>query len=240
MSTFWSALTLDIEHIVIDGASVDNTTDIIKNYNNLISKWISEEDKGIYDAMNKGLSIASGDVVGFLNADDIFFDNHVLEKVASVFSDPSVDCCYGDLVYVDLQNMERVVRYWKSCEYRYGLFGRGWCPPHPTFYARKKVFEKYGGFDLGYEMGNDVELMMRFLAHYKIKVKYIPEILIRMRMGGESNKNIFNIIKQNFEIIRAIKKNNLRVSLFMFSTCKLFSRLRQFYNSPKKTEAIDE
>jgi glycosyltransferase involved in cell wall biosynthesis len=228
----------DLEYIIIDGASTDGTVevikDIVKRYPERDIKFISEKDNGIYDAMNKGIGLATGDVIGLLNSDDVYADNLILKKVASVFADPLIDSCYADLVYVDKFDLNKVVRYWKSCDYQDGLFSKGWAPPHPTFFVRRKVYEKHGVFDLDYELAADFELMMRFLGKYKIPSIYTPNVLVNMRLGGATNKNIKNIIKQNLEICRAGKKNNVQISPFSLMFKKSLNRITQFLSKPAK------
>ncbi|MFQ5469000.1 MAG: glycosyltransferase family 2 protein [Gammaproteobacteria bacterium] len=217
----------DIEHIIVDGCSTDGTLEIIEKCIDKQTRLISEPDEGIYDAMNKGLSLASGDVVGFLNADDFYPNESVLGDVAKVFLNENIDACYGDLVYVSNQNPTKIVRYWKSSSFSIGLFRKGWCPPHPTFFVRSLIYKKYGGFDLKYKMGNDVELMMRFMERYKIKSIYLSKVLVKMRMGGVSNKSIKNIVKQNIEILQAAENNNISMSPFSFLYNKIKSRIAQ-------------
>ena len=221
----------DIEHIVVDGVSTDGTMDVVRRHREKIAKLVSEPDEGIFDAMNKGIRLATGEVIAFLNADDIYADNAVLEQVALAFSDPSVGACYADLVYVDPVNLNKVVRFWKSQDYKPGLFQRGWVPAHPTFFARKKVYDEYGGFDVAYRLAADFELMLRFLEKFKVKPVYIPRIFVKMRTGGASNNSIRNIIRQNMDIYRACKKNSVSVSPF-FAFTKIFSKLSQFYSRP--------
>jgi len=217
----------NIEYILIDGASTDGTVNIIKQYIGRISKWISEEDSGIYDAMNKGINIASGDIVGFLNSDDIYADTDILELVAEAFQNSDIDSCYGDLVYVSKDDTNKIIRNWKSCELDYKLFKDGWHPPHPTFFVKKSVYEKYGTFDTKYKIGADYALMLKFLVKHKIRVKYIPEVLVKMRVGGSSNKNLFNILRANLECYRAWREYDLKISpLFIFR--KPFSKLFQY------------
>ena len=222
----------DIEYVIVDGASTDGTVklirDVIEKHPERSIKFVSEKDDGIYDAMNKGIGLATGDVVGLLNSDDVSADNLVLKKVAGVFADPSVDSCYADLVYVDKFDLNKVVRYWKSCDYQDGLFSKGWAPPHPTFFVRRKVYEKYGMFDLSYSMGNDVDLMMRFLNKYKLKSVYIPDVFVKMRLGGVSNKHFLNIVRQNMELFRAGKKNDIKIFLPVFMFSKIIARISQY------------
>jgi glycosyltransferase involved in cell wall biosynthesis len=220
-----------IEHIIIDGASTDGTLDIVRRHREKFAAFRSEPDRGMYDAMNKGLSMATGDIIGFLNADDAYVDNTILKQVAELFSDDTVDACYADLIYVDKDNPEKVVRYWRSRPYESGLFERGWMPAHPTFFVRRGVYEKYGGYDLDYRLQSDFELTMRFMAINNIRSIYSPKIFVRMRMGGESNKNLANIVKGNLEAFRACRKHGLKIGPF-FVVKKLLSRLPQFFRRP--------
>jgi glycosyltransferase involved in cell wall biosynthesis len=222
----------DIEHIVIDGGSTDGTADIIKNCGNKISRWVSEPDRGIYDAMNKGLAMASGEVIGFLNADDVYAAADVLGVMAAAMGDPDIDACYSDLVYVDRHDFNKVVRYWRSRPLEPGLFQGGWVPAHPTFFVRKKIYDQYGGFDLQYKLAADFELMARFLEFHKIRAVYIPRILVKMRAGGATNRSIANIVKQNFEIVRACRKNGIGISLLSFLMRKFRARVHQFSLKP--------
>lgn len=220
----------NIEHIIVDGGSSDATMEIVQSSPS-VSIFISEPDKGIYDAMNKGIKLATGDVVGILNSDDFYVDNAVLTQVAKVFANKEVDACYADLVYVDQQDTNKIVRYWKSRNFVPGLFKRGWMPAHPTFFVRRDLYEELGGFDLGYKFQADFELTMRFLEIYRVKSVYIPKIFIKMRVGGVSNNSVFNIIKGNIEAYKACKKNHLSISLF-FNIKKIASRIPQFFVRP--------
>ena len=217
----------DIEHLVIDGDSKDSTLEIVRRHENPQIRLISEPDKGIYDAMNKGLTLASGEVVGFLNSDDFYADAASLSKIANAFQDPAVDACYADLVYVTQDN-SRVVRYWKSKPFTPGDFAKGWCPAHPTFYVRKSVIERLGVFDQSYKMGVDVECMMRYLECGHVRAVYIPRVLVRMRLGGASNQSLKNILLQNQEILTALRKNGIPFSRVWFVVNKVISRLNQF------------
>ena len=217
----------DIEHLVIDGASKDGTVEIVRNHVNPQIRLISESDKGIYDAMNKGLSKAMGDVVGFLNSDDFYADDAVLAKIANAFQDPEVEACYADLVYVNKDNRS-IVRYWKSKPFSKGDFAKGWCPAHPTFYVRKSAIERLGFFDQSYKLGADVEFMMRYLEREQVCAAYIPHVLVHMRLGGATNQSLENIVLQNKEIIAALRKNGVPFSKMWFVINKLVSRLWQF------------
>jgi glycosyltransferase involved in cell wall biosynthesis len=220
----------NIQHIVIDGASTDGTLSILESKHSQISTLISKPDNGIYDAMNKGIRIATGDIIGFLNSDDFYANNKVISKVVREFErDSLLDACYSDLIYVDQLKISKIVRYVKSSEFNIGLFSKGWCPPHPTFFVRRSVYERLGIFDLNYHIASDVDLMMRFLEKHKIKSKYIPEVWVKMRMGGTTNKNLKNIWLQNKEIIHSFNKNNLSVNLLKFLVFKIISRILQFF-----------
>jgi glycosyltransferase involved in cell wall biosynthesis len=221
----------EVEHLVIDGASTDGTLRVIDEYRDRLAKVVSEPDRGIYDAMNKGLALATGDVVGFLNADDSYADRNVLRDVAALLQDTLTDAVYGDLVYVSAANPQRIVRYWRSGVYRPGSFSRGWMPAHPTFFVRRDVYRRFGGFDLSYRLQSDFDLTMRLLEVQKIRSIYLPRILVRMRTGGAPNRSISNVVKGNLEAYRACKKNAIPVSP-LFILRKLWSRLPQFIARP--------
>jgi len=223
----------DVEHIVVDGASTDGTLDVVEKYRTRLAWFVSEPDRGVYDGMNKGLRLATGDVIGFLNADDVYAHEGVLHRVAEVMSNPQIDACYADLVYVDKDDSQRIVRYWKSQPYEEGLFLKGWMPAHPTFFVRRSVYERFGGFDLSYPRQSDFELTMRFLHVHKIRAVYIPEIFVRMRTGGLSNSSWRGVLKGNLEAYRAFKKYVTGATPF-FIFRKILTRLPQFFSkSPK-------
>ncbi|MCK5706674.1 MAG: glycosyltransferase [Candidatus Aureabacteria bacterium] len=216
----------DIEYIIIDGASTDGTLNIIDKYKKKISRVVSEKDNGTYDAMNKGLKLATGDIVGCLNSDDFYANNNVISTVAKVFSERKVDCCYSDLDYVSKNKTEKVVRKWKSRYYEDGLFRKGWHPPHPTLFIKKDVYRKYGYFNLDLKIGADYELMLRFLEKHRINSYYIPEVLIKMRIGGSSNRSIMQILKANYECYKAFKINGMKPNLLIIFY-KLLSKIKQ-------------
>ena len=224
----------DIEYIIIDGSSKDNTLKIIKKYSRYVSTIVSEPDKGIYDAMNKGIKIAKGEIIGFLHSDDMYQNTDVLSKVANVFkNNASLDACYADLIYVKKTNTSRIVRYWKSSKFIIGSFSRGWSPPHPTFFVRRSIYERYGNFNLKYPIVSDIELMMRLLEVHNIQTQYLNEIWIKMRLGGLSNKNFKSILKQNQDILRALSNHTLSSNIITFVINKILSRLKQFFQRPK-------
>ena len=218
---------IDVEHIVIDGASTDNTLKIVERYADMLAHVLSEPDRGVYDAMNKGLALASGEVVGFLNADDVYMHPDVLAEVAATLADPTLDACYADLVYVDRVQTHRVVRHWTSRDYTPGLFEKGWMPAHPTFFVRKSVYEKWGGFNLRYRLQADFELALRFICVHGIRTRYVPDIWVRMRMGGMSNNSLRNMISGNIEAHSACRANGLSVPPWFILT-KILSRVPQF------------
>jgi len=223
----------DVEHIVIDGASTDRTLDIVEHYADTVSQVLSEPDRGVYDAMNKGLALASGEVVGFLNADDVYMHPEVLSKVAETMADQHLDACYADLIYVDRKHVDRVVRQWTSREYAPGLFEKGWMPAHPTFFVRKSIYERFGGFNLRYSLQADFELALRLMRVHGIRTCYVPDVWVRMRMGGMSNNSIRNMIRGNFEAYSACRANGVSVPPWFILT-KVLSRVPQFIRAQGK------
>ena len=220
----------NIEHLVIDGKSKDATIAVVEanRYPHLVLS--SEPDHGIYDAMNKGLSRADGEVIGFLNSDDFYADATVLEKVAAAFEDESVEACFADLVYVTPDN-SRVARYWKSKPFIKGDFAKGWCPAHPTFYIRKSALQRLGVFDQSFKLAADVEFMMRYLESGAIKSVYVPHVFVRMRLGGATNQSWGNVWKQNEEIFVALEKNSVPFNPFNFWMRKILSRAWQYLSA---------
>lgn len=217
----------NIEYIIIDGGSTDGTLTIINKYKDRISLIVSEKDNGMYDAFNKGIGLATGDLIGILNSDDFYASKNVLEIVVNKVKADNVDCIWGDLVYIDKYDPNMVVRNWKSSSYKEGNFQKGWHPPHPAFFVKKWVYKKYGLFRTDLSTSADYELMLRFLEKNKITSSYIPQILVKMRDGGVSNKNYWNLIKANFGCYKAFRVNKLKINHF-FIIRKPLSKLRQF------------
>ena len=218
-----------IEHIVIDGASTDSTVKVISDFGSERVKIVSEKDNGIYDAMNKGIRMATGDIVGILNSDDMFYNDYTLELVVHAFQSQKVDCVFGDIIYVQHIDTNKTIRYWRSSPYTHGAFYKGWHPPHPAFFVRKEVYEKYGVFRENFDISADFELMLRFLEKEEVSSFYLGETLVRMRMGGESNRSIRNIVKGNINCLKAFKVNNLRVPLF-YPIIRLLPKVKQYFN----------
>ena len=204
----------DIEYIVIDGASTDSTISILQEYSDRITTIVSEKDKGIYDALNKGIQRATGDVVGLLHSDDIFAGPEVVAKYVKAFATPQTDAVYADLHYVDRNNTSKIIRNWKSGQYKAGMFVSGWMPPHPTFFVRRSVYLKYGLFNLELRSAADYELMLRFIHRHKINLVYLPEVTVKMRVGGKSNVSLANRLKANMEDRKAWKMNDLRPAFY--------------------------
>lgn len=198
----------DLEMIVVDGESTDTTPEIIEDYADCIDILIREPDNGVYDAMNKGIRRASGDIVGILNADDQYHNPNVLRSVVEAFESSEADLCYGDLVYTNSD--DEVVRYWQSGEYRPRKFYYGWMPPHPTVFVRRDIYERFEPFDLDFSIAADYELLLRLLLCHEISTTYLDKVLVRMSLGGKSNGSFTSIIKANREVYRSWKKNGLR------------------------------
>ena len=198
----------DYEYLLIDGGSTDKTLSIAGKYNH-ISKIISEPDKGIYDAINKGIKSSSVDIIGFLNSDDTYYDENSLKIISEAF-DENTDCVFGDLIYTN--GKENIKRVWKGSEFKKGAFKKGWMPAHPTFYCRRSVYEKLGLYNDTYKIAGDFELMLRFLEKHDIRSKYIPHTLVNMKVGGASNSGIkskIDILKEEF---RAFKENDIPIN----------------------------
>lgn len=217
----------NIEYIIIDGNSKDSTVDIIKKHSATVSKWISEKDNGIYDAMNKGIEMATGEIIGILNADDVFANNNVIENIVHYFKNDATDALYADLKYVQREDISKVIRFWKSGEYSEGKFYYGWMPPHPTLYLRKKVYLQYGNYRTDMPSAADYELMLRMIHVHKIKLVYYPQVTVLMREGGLSNRSLENRIKANRDDRRAWQVNNVNPKFYTL-LMKPLSKILQF------------
>jgi len=202
-----------IEYIIIDGASTDGTTEIVLSYGNKISKFVSEPDEGLYDAMNKGIRLATGDVVGILNSDDFYMDKFVIEKVVKEFEEKYVDSVYADLTYVKPGNLDEIVRYYDSSNFSLEKFAYGWMPAHPTFFVKKEIYEKYGIFRVDLKNAADFDLLIRFLYTYKISYSYMEEVLVKMRTGGVST-SFSSIWINNIEQLQVCRDNKIDTNIF--------------------------
>lgn len=217
----------NIEYIIIDGQSTDNTLNICQKYNHTIAKIISEKDKGIYDAMNKGINNSTGDIIGILNSDDFYAHPQVISRIVNTFIQHQANAVYANLVYVDANDTNKVTRKWISGQYQPNLFLKGWMPPHPTFFLTKECYDKYGNYTLKLKSAADYELMLRMIHKHKIKVAYLDEIITKMRVGGKSNASIKNRLIANKEDKMAWKMNGLKPNLLTLIR-KPLSKITQF------------
>ncbi len=216
-----------IEYIIVDGASNDNTCSIIEKYQAHVARFVSERDKGIYDAMNKGVLLSSGDIVGILNSDDFYADENVISDVVRIFDETGCDALYADLVYVNRDLSDKIVRTWKAGDYRHGKFLSGWMPPHPTFFVKREFYERHGLYSLELKSASDYELMLRFIHKHQLKMAYLPRVITKMRAGGQSNVTLKNRLRANMEDRKAWQMNGLHPN-FLTLTRKPISKLFQF------------
>ncbi|GAB3568204.1 glycosyltransferase family 2 protein [Spirosoma luteolum] len=224
----------DIEYIIIDGGSTDGTVELVQAYGDRISRFVSEPDRGLYDAMNKGVGLATGEVVGVLNADDFYPNSQIIERIMARFAETQADGVYGDIVYVDRSNTERVTRYWKSGAYRPNAFLWGWMPGHPAFFVRRRLYQEHGLFRLDMKSAADYELMLRFIHKHQATLAYLPEITTVMRAGGVSNASLANRLKANQDDRLAWKLNGLRpyaLTLWI----KPLRKIGQYFTKPPDT-----
>lgn len=227
MESVFAQQGVDLEYIVIDGASTDTTLSIIKSFENKIDVLVSEPDKGLYDAINKGIALSSGEVIGLLNADDKFADSYVLQKVSKAFQlDKQLQALYGDLNYIHPVS-EKIIRRWKSKQAGVSDFENGWMPAHPTLYLKQELFDRYGGYALNFGSAADYELILRFLFKQKITMSYLPVLMVNMRVGGVSNSSFKNLIRAIRYDFKAMKMNGLSYPLIALFKKKL-SKLLQY------------
>jgi len=217
----------DIEYIIIDGSSSDSTAELVKSYGSRISEFVSEPDKGIYDAINKGIRLATGKIIGILNSDDFFYSNDIIEKVAASFNEYEIDAVFGDARFVDQVKTSKVVRYYSSKLFSIEKFKFGYMPAHPTFYVKKELFDKFGYYKPEYKIAADFELLIRFLYINHIKYKYLEIPFLSMRMGGVSNKSILSKFTLNKEIARACKENGIQTN-YLNIYLKYFTKMFEF------------
>jgi len=227
LASFAAQTHVKREHVLIDGGSTDGTLEVLRAHLGPTMTLVSEPDGGIYDALNKGIALAKGDVIGLLHSDDLFASPLVLAKVADHFSDPKVDAVYGDLQYVAANDVSRVIRHWTAGRFDPTLLKKGWMPPHPTLFLRRQVYEKYGTYDTSFRIAADYDAILRYFGKGEIRSAYIPEVLVKMRVGGESNKSLRRIIRKSSEDYRALKKNGMGGLGTLF--WKNFSKLHQFF-----------
>jgi glycosyltransferase involved in cell wall biosynthesis len=212
----------NIEYIIVDGKSTDRTIEIIKEYENKFEekgieyKWISEPDKGIYDAINKGIKMATGEVVGILNSDDYFYDHNVVNDVAQKFKKDSPDCIYGNIIYVNSKENNKITRRWKSREFEDGLFEKSWTPGHPTFYCRRELYGKFGLYRTDFKIAADVELMYRFIVKHSVRSQYFDRYMVTMRQGGVSNNGLQSTITITKEMKIALQENGGKFNIFKY------------------------
>ncbi|TDL88143.1 glycosyltransferase family 2 protein [Meridianimarinicoccus aquatilis] len=223
----------NIEHIIIDGASRDNTVDICETLGTRVTKIVSERDKGIYDAYNKGLTHATGDIVGFINSDDYYATGDVCSEVMAAFEDPSVDAVHADLVYVNATQTDIVERHWQSKPITRKALSSGFIPAHPTVFLRREVYDRVGNFDLTYRLAADYEFLLRTFYTHEVSSCYIPQIWVRMRSGGATGGNVKSILRQNNEIRAAQQKHGVSCSTARFYTVKIADRLMQRVRAQK-------
>jgi glycosyltransferase involved in cell wall biosynthesis len=213
ISSVASQIYENIEHIIIDGASTDGTLEVIRQHQDKLSFVLSEEDCGIYDAMNKGIQFSQGDILGFLNSDDMYANNQVITKVVDIVTKQKVDAVYGDLVYVSPDNFERVLRHYNSGWFNPKMIAKGYMPAHPTLFLRNSVFEEYGYFKIDYSIAADFEFVARVFGKDKLPYYYLPEVMVKMRQGGASTKNWKSNWILNKEILRACKENDINTNI---------------------------
>jgi len=233
--TLTSVATQDypnIEHIIVDGASHDKTISIVNSFLH-IQKIISEKDNGIYDAMNKGLAVSTGEIIGFLNSDDFYVSPDIISSIANQMAQDQSDALYADLVYVHQKNTNRILRTWRAGKFKAGKFLFGWMPPHPTFFVRKAIYDRFGGFNTALKSSADYELMLRFLYKHQIKVSYLPKVIIKMRAGGVSNASLSNRLRANKEDRAAWRLNHLDPYIFT-AVLKPLRKLTQFITEKNK------
>ncbi len=221
-----------VEHIIVDGLSTDGTMDIITANKDRFTKVISEPDKGIYDAMNKGIAAATGDIIGCLNGDDFYADNEAISTVVREFEAKGVDSVFADLVYVKREDPSRVVRYYDSSSFHPGMFAYGWMPAHPTFFVKRSCYKKYGVFKTDYAIAADYEMLARMLGKHRITYSHIPRVLTKMRTGGVSTKNFKSNWILNREIMRACKENGIQTNYFKIYS-KYATKMFQLVQRPK-------
>ncbi|MDD2752162.1 MAG: glycosyltransferase family 2 protein [Candidatus Omnitrophica bacterium] len=220
----------DIEYLIIDNCSTDATLDIAKGYQDKRIKIVSEKDNGMYHALNRGIKLATGEVVAFLHSDDTYYDKNVIKKIAEVFThNPQTESCYGNLIYVNRKDNNKIIRFWMAGKFNYSLLASGWMVPHPTFCVRKRVYDKYGLFNLDFKIASDYEIILRFLYKYRISTYYIDETLIKMNLGGNSNRDLWHLFIKSYEDYKIMRIYGISPLALIK---KNLTKASQFYKKP--------
>jgi glycosyltransferase involved in cell wall biosynthesis len=221
----------EIEYIIVDGASTDGTLSLIRSYGDAIAKVVSEPDQGIYDAMNKGIRLATGDLIGLINADDFYAHAQVISQVVAAFAEHKTDTIFGDLVFVEEGDLDKVVRYYPGKGFHHRKMRRGIMPPHPTFFARRGMYEQYGYFDEHYRICADFDLMLRWFYHHEVSYQHLPTIMVKMRTGGASTKGLHSTRLINREILHSLRKNGIPSNLPLIYS-KYLTKIFQLVKKP--------
>lgn len=222
----------DIEYIIVDGASSDGTMAIVDEYKDFIATVVSEPDKGIYDAMNKGIELATGDVVGILNSDDFYQNNDAIQDIVCQFNSfPDSDLVFGDVVFIAPDNLEKIVRFYRSDHFKPWKLRFGWMPPHPASFIKKRAYDQVGVYSLDYTISSDYEMFVRLLLVHRLSFSRINKILVRMRAGGVSTASIKSRLLLNKEIVQACKDNGVYTNL-LFVLSKLPFKLMELFHEP--------
>jgi len=227
ISSIRNQIYSNIEYIVVDGGSTDRTLEIINNNKDIIKYYISEKDNGIYDAMNKGIKLATGEIIGFLNSDDFFYDDKVINNIVDQFTD-NIDCIFGNVVFVKPANLDKYIRLYSSKNFKISQFKLGQMPAHPSFYARSVVYKNVGNFKTNYKIAADFDFLLRVLVTHKYQFKYLNFIFVKMRIGGVST-SLKNKIILNNEILRSCRENNLYTNYLLIYS-KYFKKIFSYFN----------
>jgi len=234
ISSIYEQTCQDIEHIIIDGSSTDNTLEIIQKTPNRVTLIISEPDKGIYDALNKGIQQATGEIIGFLHSDDCFYSSETLKHITNAFTE-DVDVIYGDLIFVDKKDSNKIVRYWKSKPFEPKLLKQGWMPPHPTLFMRHEVYEKHGLFDATLQCAADYDYILRVFQDSTLKTEYLPEIITQMQIGGMSTTGFKSLINKKKEDYWVLKSNRIPHPLWVLLLKNLLKMPQMFLKDYKSS-----
>lgn len=228
----------DIEYIVIDGASKDTTLEIVQQYAHRIAHIVSEPDRGMYDAMNKGLRLATGDIIGILNSDDFYADATILSQVVRQFEKTQADSLYADIAFVAKDNLNKILRYYSSASFKPWKFRFGYMPAHPSFFLKKTMYDRHGLFKPDFKLCADFDLLVRLYHTHKISSTYLPKMVVKMRMGGKSNQSLKNILLLNKEILRGCVENGIRTNLFLIYL-KYFTKIFELLSNKANTKSSE-